>query len=197
MQNAFLKHIRRLLLASMLLASLAPVMAQPDKVYRSLSEVKNPEEVYILRLRWKRLQTIPSEVFTFTNLRELDLGRNSIDSLPPEIGRLSHLQKLVLSRNLIRHLPVEIGLLRELRHLDLNRNPLAGLPEGLAYLPALRELVLWSTNITSLPESFSELDNTLQLLDLRSCSLTYDEQQVIESLLPTPRKLWDQACNCR
>ena len=197
MQNAFLKNIRYLLLASLLLVSLMPAMAQPDKVYRSLSDVKNPEDVYILRLRWKRLQYVPPEVFTFTNLRELDLSRNSIDSLPPEIGRLSHLQKLVLSRNLIRHLPVETGLLRELQHLDLNRNPLVGLPEGLAYLPVLRVLVLWSTNITSLPESFSELDGILQELDLRSCSLTHDEQQVIESLLPTPRKLWDQACNCR
>ena len=181
----------------LLLSVVAPVMAQPDKVYRSLSEVNNPQDVYILRLRWKRLRAIPPEVFTFSNLRELDLSRNSIDSVPPEIGRLSHLQKVVLSRNLIRHLPVEITLLQELQQLDLNRNPLADLPDGLAFLPGLRELVLWSTNITALPETFSELDGTLQLLDMRSCSLSLSEQQVIEALLPTPRKLWDQACNCR
>ncbi len=194
MQKSFLK---RLLLFGLLLAAVAPLAAQPDKVYRSLSDVKDPQQVYILHLRWKRLRSIPPEVFTFTNLRELDLGRNNIDSVPPDIARLPHLQKLVLERNLIRHLPMEIGLLGDLQHVDLNRNPIESLPDEMAYLPSLRELVLWSTNITTIPESFSELDGTLQLLDLRSCSLTYDEQQAIEQILPSTKKRWDQACNCR
>ena len=194
MQKSVLK---RLLLFSFLMAATAPLLAQPDKVYRSLSDVKDPQQVYILHLRWKRLRDIPPEVFTFTNLRELDLGRNNIDSIPPDIARLPHLQKLVLERNLIRRLPMEIGLLGELQYLDLNRNPIDSLPDNLAYLPALRELVLWSTNITTIPDSFSELDGTLRLLDLRSCSLSYDEQQAIEQLLPNTKKQWDQACNCK
>lgn len=194
MQESVLK---RLLIFSFLMAVAASLPAQPDKVYRSLADVKDPQQVYILHLRWKRLRAIPKEVFTFTNLRELDLGRNNIDSIPPDIARLPHLQRLVLERNLIRHLPMETGLLSELQYLDLNRNPIDSLPDNLAYLPALRELVLWSTNITAIPDSFSELDGTLQLLDLRSCSLSYDEQQAIERLLPNTKKQWDQACNCK
>jgi len=189
--------LNRLTLICLLLMVTVPLAAQPDRVYRSLSDVKDPQQVYILHLRWKRLRSIPTEVFTFTNLRELDLGRNNIDSIPPDIARLSHLQTLVLERNLIRYLPMEIGLLGELRLIDLNRNPITALPDEMAYMPSLRELVLWSTNITSLPDSFSELDGTLQLLDMRSCSLSYDEQQTIEQILPTTKKRWDQACNCR
>ena len=177
MQKSFLK---RLLLFGLLLVAVAPLAAQPDKVYRSLSDVKDPQQVYILHLRWKRLRSIPPEVFTFTNLRELVSFLNT----KPH-------------RNLIRHLPMEIGLLGDLQHVDLNRNPIESLPDEMAYLPSLRELVLWSTNITTIPESFSELDGTLQLLDLRSCSLTYDEQQAIEQILPSTKKRWDQACNCR
>lgn len=180
-----------------LMAVALPLVAQPDKVYRSLKEVEDPQQVYILRLRWKRLRAIPPEVFSFTNLRELDLGRNNIDSIPPEIAQLQQLQRLDLSRNLIRHIPMEVGLLTHLEYLDLNRNPVETLPDNMAFLSALRELVLWSTNITSLPPSFAELDATLQLLDMRSCSLSIDEQEAITELLPTTRKLWDQACNCR
>lgn len=180
-----------------LLAVMLPLSAQPDKVYRSLKEVTDPQQVYILHLRWKRLRAIPAEVFTFTNLRELDLSRNNIDSIPPDIAQLQHLQRLVLSRNLIRHVPMEVGLLSHLEHLDLNRNPVETLPDNLAFLNSLRELVLWSTNITTLPPSFAELDATLQLLDLRSCSLSIEEQEAITALLPTTRKMWDQACNCR
>ncbi|KWW32149.1 MAG: adenylate cyclase [bacterium P3] len=196
MQKMFLK-IKYMVALSLLTAFAAPLLAQPDKVYRSLGEVSDPQQVYRLRLRWKRLRAVPPEVFTFTNLRELDLSRNNIDSIPPDIARLPHLQKLVLGRNLIRRLPIEIALLGELQHLDLNRNPVEELPDDMAYMPSLRELVLWSTNITALPASFVELNETLQLLDLRSCSLSHDEQQAIELLLPSTRKLWDHACNCR
>lgn len=186
-----------LIFVLVLLASVGQSVAQPDRVYRSLDEVKDPQQVYVLHLRWKRLRAIPQEIFSFTNLRELDLSRNNIDSIPPEIAQLQHLQVLVLSRNLIRHLPMEVGLLSELQHIDLNRNPIASLPDEMAYLSSLRELVLWSTNVTSLPEVFVELEGKLQLLDMRSCSLSYDEQQAIETLLPSVRKRWDQACNCR
>ena len=181
----------------LLLVVALPLAAQPDKVYRSLKEVTDPQQVYILHLRWKRLRAIPPEVFTFTNLRELDLSRNNIDSIPSEIAQLQQLQRLVLSRNLIHHVPMEVGLLTHLEHLDLNRNPLESLPDNMAYLDSLRELILWSTNITSLPPSFAELDATLRLLDLRSCSLSIDEQEAITNLLPSVRKMWDQACNCR
>lgn len=178
-------------------SSIAPTTAQPGHVYRSLDEVEDPDQVYALRLRWDRLRTIPAQVFEFKNLQHLDLSRNSIDSIPPDIARLSHLQTLNLARNLIRSLPVEIALLSELQSIDLSRNPLESLPDGMAYMPRLNELVLWSTNITQFPDSFAELSETLQHLDLRSCSLTYDEQQAIRTLLPDTKIQWDQACNCR
>ena len=39
-----------------------------------------PERVFRLNLPKQRLDSIPSEIFSFTNLRELDLSRNRIDS---------------------------------------------------------------------------------------------------------------------
>ena len=62
--------------------------AQQDRVYKSMKEVRNPDSVYHLQLRFKRLKQIPQKVFVMRNLRSLDLGRNFIDSIPPALDNL-------------------------------------------------------------------------------------------------------------
>lgn len=191
--------LRSIKYSVILLVLLVPVLAQsqPGKVYRSLDDVQNPEDVYALKLKRHRLKKIPQEIFTFVNLRELDLSQNYIDSIPPEIVRLQALEMLRLGRNNIDSLPLEITQLSHLVELDLNRNPIEHLPEEMGYMLSLRRLILWSTPIYQLPESFAELDARLELLDLRSCQLSLDDQKAIRRLLPSPRIQWDQACNCK
>ncbi len=171
--------------------------AQRDKVYKSLKDVRNPDSVYILRLNYKRLRQIPPKVFQMHNLRTLDLGRNFIDSIPPEIGTLTHLETLDMRRNRIRVVPPEMGRLVNLKYLNLSRNPILDLPDEMSSLTKLEELILWCTGIISFPPSFVALNYTLKVIDLRVCPLTWDNQQAIEELLPTPRKRWDYVCNCQ
>lgn len=147
--------------------------AQPGKVYKSLKEVTDPEAVYTLQLRGKRLKSIPSAVYGMTNLRELDLRGNRIAQLSDSIALLTHLQRL-----------------------ELSRNPLMGLPAAMGQMTELKELVLWSTYVTDLPPTFEQLDTSLELLDLRDCPLTLDDQDAIAALLPSVKKLWYYACNC-
>lgn len=158
-----------------ILLLLLPVLAsaQPGKVYRSLSEVHDPADVYILHLRSKRLTSVPREVYAMSNLRELNLRGNRIKSIPDSIA-----------------------MLQNLSIIELSRNPLVSLPSSMASMSQLRRLVLWDTQVTELPEEFAQLDSTLQLLDLRDCPLTLDYQEAITQLLPTVKKLWDYACNC-
>ena len=158
-----------------LLLGLLPAVlcGQEDKVYTSLAQVKDPSQVYHLQLRHRRLREIPPEVWRMPNLRVLDLRGNRIAMLPDSVGRLVHLQRL-----------------------DLSRNPLTFLPDSLSRLSDLRELVLWDTYVTALPPDCAALDGSLELLDLRSCPLTLDDQTVLTRMLPTVKKLWDYACNC-
>lgn len=174
-----------------------PLSAQPGKVYKSLKDVRNPHDVYILKLNFKRLHAIPDVVFSFTNLRDLDLSRNFIDSVPPAIANLRNLQKLSLARNWIRHVPDEISQLSDLRILDLNRNPVQQLPASLGLLPRLEKLILWQTGVIAVPPSFVALDGTLKVLDLRACPLSRQDQEQISDLLPSVHMLWDQDCNCK
>ena len=172
------------------------VAAQRNKVYKSLKEVRHPDSVYVLKLHFKRLRQIPPQVFTYRNLRVLDLGRNFIDSIPPEIASLTQLEELNLHRNKIRTVPPEVGQLRNLRKLNLSRNPILDLPDALGQLAQGEELRMWWSGIVSCPPTFVALDQTLRLIDMRVCPMTYDDQQAVEALLPTPRKRWDYVCNC-
>lgn len=173
------------------------VMAQRDRVYKSMKEVRNVDSVYTLQLRFKRLRQIPPKVFEMRNLRRLDLGRNFIDSIPPEIGRLKNLEELDLRRNRIRAVPPEMGQLTNLRILNMSRNPILDLPDEMGALSKLEELILWCTGVISFPPSFVALDGSLKLIDLRVCPLKWDDQEAIRELLPTPRKRWDYVCNCQ
>lgn len=162
-------------LLQILLLLLLPlsVMAQPDKVYKSVKEVSDPAQVYHLQLHGKRLKHIPAEVYAMTNLQILDLRGNRI-----------------------RHLSDSIALLSHLRRLELSRNPLMDIPASVAQLPELRELVLWATYVSSLPSECVQMDGRLVLLDLRSCPLLPDDQEAVRALLPSVKILWDYACNC-
>lgn len=175
----------------------AIAMAQPGKVYKSLSDVSNPEEVYILRLRHKKLTHIPDEVFKMTNLRELDLSRNRLEEVSPDIVALQNLEVLNLGRNNIDSLPLEVAQLSHLAELDVSRNPLVALPDEMGYMLSLRRLIVWSTALYAVPESFADLDSRLELLDMRSCQLSRDDQHAIRAILPSVKIWWDQACNCK
>ena len=188
--------MKKTIVLSLLFVMSLGVMAQRDKVYKSLKEVRNPDSVYVLKLHFKRLRQIPPQVFTFRNLRVLDLGRNFIDTIPPEIATLTQLEELNLHRNKLRTVPPEVGQLRNLRKLNLSRNPLLELPDAIGQLTRLEELIIWCTGIVSFPPTFVALDQTLRLIDMRVCPMTRDDQQAIEELLPTPRKRWDYVCNC-
>lgn len=188
--------MKRYLILILILAANMSLFAQPDRVYRSLKDVRHPDSVYVLRLHFKRLRQIPPQVFSYRNLRVLDLSRNFIDSIPSQIATLTQLEELNLHRNRIRTVPAEVGSLRQLRKLNLSRNPILDLPDALSQLSRLEELIIWCTGIVSFPPSFVVLDQTLRLVDMRVCPMTYDDQQSVEALLPSPRKRWDYVCNC-
>lgn len=189
--------MKKILPLIILISLVASAFGQEDKIYKSLSEVKDPSQVYHLKLSWKRLRKIPPCVFTYTNLRTLDLSNNNIDTIPGEITSLKNLQELDLGRNRIHVIPAHIGQLTNLKLLDLNRNPILDLPDEMSGLVNLEKLILWSTGVVSFPPSFVVLNYSLKLIDMRVCPMTYDNQVAIEELLPSPRKRWDHTCNCQ
>lgn len=61
--------------------------AQLPKVLTSLDSVFKPKETIALDLSNQKFKEIPKEIFTFSNLKSLDLSGNDIKVVPGDIKK--------------------------------------------------------------------------------------------------------------
>jgi Leucine-rich repeat (LRR) protein len=176
----------------------SPVINDTTFIYRSVSEAMvNPARVFRLFLVKQKLDSVPVEIFSFTNLRELNMSKNKIEEIPAAIGTLINLQRIDFSNNELVHLPQEIGLLKNLVYLNLNRNVIEDLPPTIGMLENLEVLELWDNELRDVPDEIEQLHN-LKLLELRGILFTEEQQKRIDSLVVKSAKLqMSPACACK
>ncbi len=168
------------------------------KVFTDLKEaLQNPDEVYRLCLKRKKLSKFPADILKLKNLNELDMSRNKLVKIPAEISQLSQLQVINLSNNNLTGIPPEIGKLTHLRILILNNNKLQSLPPEMGQLYALRVLDIWGTEVDVLPYELSKLKHTLERLDMRVIYMNRKQQEEILKWFPNTEVLFSKACNCQ
>ena len=112
-----------------------------------------------------KLKTIPSELWTLTQLKELWLTWGALETIPKEIGRLKELENLLIVSNQLQRLPDEIVSLSRLRHLELTDSQVTELPENLGRLGALRVIILHKNQLQKLPDSFGQM-NRLEIAEI-------------------------------
>ncbi len=121
------------------------------------------------------------------------LKNQNLKEIPSEIYSYKNLKKLILSRNKIKHIPDSLSTLRNLHYLDLSSNYIDSLPPSLSEL-SLDTLIMWDNPIYTLPKEFEKWD--LKYLDLRAIQMNKEEQKYIKSLFPKARVRMDHPCNC-
>lgn len=122
------------------------------EIFDNLEEaLANKVCVKKLYLRNQKFKKIPSEIFEFHNLEELDLGANLLTFLPSEVSRLKKLKELALSYNLIDSIGNGIQGLKELETLSLLDNKLRKMPSEFCELTALTELNLNGNPLIDIP----------------------------------------------
>jgi Leucine-rich repeat (LRR) protein len=165
--------------------------------FTNLAEaLKNPDKVYKLDLRKKKLKEFPREIFQFKNLQYLDLSKNSIKEIPAEIAELTSLQYFNISKNHLESLPAQIGELTQLYYLNANQNDLISLPPQIGKLSKLKYLDLWSNNIEKFPSEMRYL-KSLKVLDLRVILIPDAEQERIQQMLPKTKIYFSPFCKCQ
>ena len=119
-------------------------------------------------LSGRGMTEVSQDVFTQTELVELDLSNNRLDgALPAEIRQLSQLEVLDASDNVMTGLPAEIGQLKNLKTLDVSNNQLTGLPRELGQL------------------------EKLEILDLRGNAISASDLGLLQNDLPNAQILTD------
>jgi len=142
-----------------------------------------------------RLTEIPAELWSFTELVGLNLGKNKLTEIPSEIKQLNQLKYLYLNKNKLSVFPQVIYHLFELEVLDISRNDLLALPYGISSLQQLVYLDLWDTNIPGLPDDLNELKK-LQHLDMRGMTYAPTFLKRWEEQLPNTKVKFDPPCHC-
>lgn len=167
-------------------------------VYSSVeAALKADKPVYRLKItKLANRDSLPEELFTLTELRELTVKGCKLCRLNQNIGRLTKLQYLNLDHNKLLRLPETLGNLTDLRTLIVSRNILEELPESIGNLHQLATIDAWGNPLYVLPHSISKISKTLKILDLRQIPLTKWEYEAMEQLLPETDILFTDICEC-
>jgi len=169
----------------------------PQIEWISLEQAKllPAEDVHHLKLRKNKTQTLPPEIFQYTNLKSLSISGMRLTSIPEEISVFKKLEFLDFSKNKIESLPLSICELTKLEIIVANRNPLGYLPFCLGQLTNLIAIDLWDTDVTNLPESLDAV-KSLKSVDFQGVNLRIEEQELLQKRFPWVKFRFDKPCNC-
>lgn len=130
-----------------------------DKVNKNLELVRT-HGWQQLSLKNCGLDSIPEEIFEYTNLVLLDLSnddyceeeeRNKIMNIPDKISKLKKLATLNIANNKVEHISEQLSELRNLKSLDLSNNKLVELSDKIANMSSLKKLNLSDNPFDMLP----------------------------------------------
>ena len=144
---------------------LIPVYNSMDKLetfyyFNSNNIISKQLELAQLNNLYLYITILPSEIFSFTNLKGLYLHDNTIlTTISPEIWNLTNLIYLWFRNNKITSVPSEIITLTKLTSLTLSHFDLTSIPPEVYNLNNLTELWLGHNKITSVPSEIFTLTN--------------------------------------
>ena len=120
--------------------------------------------VVSLKLINNHLRRLPSEMFTATQLRRLDLSQNLLENVSADLFALPNLEYLSLSHNRLNEIPETSNWSASLLSLDLSENLLSTLPQGIQH-SSIEILNLSRNQFTVVPKCLCRIC-TLTSLDL-------------------------------
>ena len=102
------------------------------------------------------LTKVPDEVWTLTDLTDLQLSNNKITRIPDDVGNLTELERLGLAGNRLTEIPEGIGGCECLEGLWAHGNLIGRVPDAVGRCERLRHLMLAGNRIRELPASLGD-----------------------------------------
>lgn len=166
------------------------------KIYRwEVIQKANPDTILAIdasKLKWEQ---IPEKLYTFKNLKYLNISKNKLKDLPLEMGVFKSLKTLDATKNDLSGAPIVICQLPKLQRLHLARNGISSLPACIGYLADLKVLDIWDNPINVLPEEILSLKK-LEAVDMRGILLGPRFQQKWEESMTQVKWYFDAPCRC-
>lgn len=171
----------------------------PDSVityhWDDLPETYNPDTIISLSFDKLKLETLPSALQEFKNLRYIDLGRNKLTELPDYFAEFNQLKEINLDKNRITTFPLEICQMDSLTDLILSRNQISRVPDCIEYAENLKYLDFYDNPIRHLPEGFERMKN-LEKVDFSGIRFTPEFQEKWIRRMPQVEFVFEVPCDC-
>lgn len=162
----------------------------------ALEALEREQAVYRLDLSRHRLKSVPPELLSFTDLRELRLDHNKLTDLPSEMSLLIHLEQLYVASNRLTAFPSSYLDWSAMTHLDLGNNFIDSIPIDIDALTELEYLILWGNVIRVFPASIGQFKHLL-VLDLLHNDMTIAEQDLLLTwVFDSTEVLLSPPCRC-
>lgn len=156
---------------------------------------QDPKNVLSLDCSGQKWDSLPLEIFQFTNLKALDLSKNKLSQISEQFNCFQAIEKLNLGRNKFENFPLVICQLPHLKTLHFDRNQITLLPEQIADLQELEYLDLYANGIEQFGEGIFLLP-ALKVLNIEGVMYgTVFAKQFI-ARLPQTKVLIDPPCKC-
>lgn len=155
----------------------------------------NPDTIHAVSFEKYKLDSLPKELWRFSNLTYLNLEKNQLTHLPDELATLVQLTELNISKNKFTFVPLIVCQLPNLQQLNASRNRIASIPNQIANCQHLRTMDFYDniiedfgTGIFSLPE--------LKTLNIEGVMYGTNFADDLKRKLPNTRILLDPPCKC-
>jgi ankyrin repeat protein len=132
----------------------------------ALESASAQKNLQVLDLKDNKISQLPAEVFhSFTQVKVLDLRKNTLEELLADIKVMVGLEDLLLDQNRLREIPTEVCHLPKIKTLSLSQNVLVSLPKAVGEMSSLRSLSLGDNHLADIPAELGSC-NELQTLYL-------------------------------
>jgi Leucine-rich repeat (LRR) protein len=155
----------------------------------------NPDTIHAISFEKLKLDSLPNQLWKFTQLTYLNLEKNQLVFLPDSLKLLSQLTELNISKNKFAFFPLIICQLPSLQKLNASRNRIESIPDQienckhLAYLDFYDNLIEdFGLGIFNLPE--------LKTLNIEGVMYGTNFADDLKRKLPNVRVLLDPPCKC-
>ena len=155
----------------------------------------NPDTIHAISFEKYKVDSLPKELWNFTNLTYLNLEKNQLSYLPEELATLVQLTELNISKNKFTFLPLIICQLPNLQKLNASRNRIGSIPNQIANCPHLQVIDFYDNIIEDFGTGIFNLTE-LKTLNIEGVMYGTNFADDLKRKLPNVHILLDPPCKC-
>ena len=155
----------------------------------------NPDTIHAISFEKYKVDSLPKELWNFTNLTYLNLEKNQLSHLPEELASLGQLTELNISKNKFTIFPLIICQLPKLQKLNASRNRIGSIPNQIANCQHLQLLDFYDNIIEDFGTGIFSLVE-LKTLNIEGVMYGTNFADDLKRKLPNVHILLDPPCKC-